>query len=444
MHMKNETNVTEYTLEASVFSWEIAPGKTIEAWGFNEQLPGPQLRAKAGDTLVIRFTNRLPEPTAIHWHGIQLPAAMDGTEMVQKPIGPGESFEYRFTVPDPGTFWYHSHVNETVQMERGMYGSLIVTDENDPVTDGEQTFLIDDMKLDEANQFTKPGWFVPRIMERHDGREGDTLLINGKTDPVIRLHAGQRERWRFINASSARYFRLYLEGREFSIIGTDGGLVEKPRVVTEALIVPGERLDIVVGPFAEGETFALESLGYDRMTFLKAKRQKFASVSVMESKPSVAFVPENLRVIEPLAKQDADIMRTIKLSVGPDLRNGMDFRVNGTLHATDKPVRVGELQVWEIQNTSLMDHPFHLHGFFFQVIEENGKAPEYRAWKDTYNLPPRSKIKIAWVPDNRPGVWMYHCHIIEHHAAGMMASFEVVDGDHPGRDATGMPAHHQH
>ena len=87
---------------------------------------------------------------------------------------------------------------------------------------------------------------------------------------------------------------------------------------------------------------------------------------------------------------------------------------------------VGELQVWEVVNSSLMDHPFHLHGFFFQVIEENGKAPAYRAWKDTYNLTPRSKIKIAWMPDNRPGTWMYHCHIIEHHAAGMMAHFQVA------------------
>ena len=89
-------------------------------------------------------------------------------------------------------------------------------------------------------------------------------------------------------------------------------------------------------------------------------------------------------------------------------------------------MRVGELQVWEVFNASLMDHPFHLHGFFFQVLEMNGKAPAYRAWKDTLNLPPRSKAKIAWIPDNRPGRWMYHCHIVEHHAAGMMANFEVL------------------
>ena len=93
----------------------------------------------------------------------------------------------------------------------------------------------------------------------------------------------------------------------------------------------------------------------------------------------------------------------------------------------DNPVYVNELQVWEVSNTSRMDHPFHLHGFFFQILEINGQKPSVKSWKDTVNLPPVSKIKIAWMPDNRPGIWMYHCHILEHHAAGMMANFEVID-----------------
>jgi FtsP/CotA-like multicopper oxidase with cupredoxin domain len=438
--MKRQSEVVEYDLEASEFNWDIAPGKTIEAWGFNKQLPGPVLKAEVGDTLVIRFTNNLKEPTLIHWHGLRVPASMDGTGAVQKPVGPGETFEYRFMVPDAGTFWYHSHANETVQVERGMYGALIVEDKTDPVTDAEKVIMIDDMKLDIDNKFTKPGWFVPRIIERHDGREGNTLLINGKENPIFDIHAGQTERWRFINSSSARYFVLHLEGKEFKIIGTDGGLLEHPQTVTKVLITPGERIDIAAGPFTEGETFSIESLPYNRSTYLTAKRQKFATVNVGKLKPSVAFIPETLRTIEPLAGPDAEISRRVKLSVGPSLKDGMDFLVNDHVHVDDKPVKVGELQIWEVSNTSLMDHPFHLHGFFFQVIEENGKAPEYRAWKDTVNLTPRSKIKIAWMPDNRPGTWMYHCHILEHHAAGMMANFEVIDGDKPNE---GM-IHHGH
>ncbi len=425
--MKSESKIVEYNFEASAFNWEIAPGKTVEAWGFNKQLPGPVLRANVGDTLIVRLTNNLNEPTTIHWHGICLPAAMDGTDGVQKPVAPGETFEYRFVVPDAGTFWYHSHANETVQMERGMYGALIVEDETDVVTDGERIFMIDDMKLNIVNEFTKPGWFIPRVVERHDGRQGNTLLLNGKENTIVNVNGSQTERWRFINSSSARYFLLHLEGKEFKIIGTDGGLLEHPRTVTEVLITPGERIDITVGPFTAGETFAIESLPYNRVTFLKAKREKFATVQVGENKPSVAFIPETLRKIKPLASKNAVATRKIKFSVGPSLKNGMNFLVNDNMHVNDKPVNIEELQIWEISNVSMMDHPFHLHGFFFQVLEENGKAPEFRAWKDTYNLTPRSKIKIAWMPDNRTGTWMYHCHILEHHAAGMMANFDLID-----------------
>lgn len=428
---KNANTTVEYDLRASAFNWELAPGKNIQAWGFNEQLPGPVLRAMVGDTLVVRLINDLNEPTTIHWHGICLPATMDGTDTTQRPVAPGKTFEYRFVVPHAGTFWYHSHVNETVQMERGMYGALIVEDAADPVVDGERIFMIDDMKLDEYGEFTGPAWFLPRMIERHDGRQGNTLLLNGKEELVINVHGGQTERWRFINSSSARYFRLYLGGTEFKIIASDGGLLEHPVVATEALITPGERVDIVVGPFTAGETIAVESLAYNRTTFQKAKRATFATVKVAESRPSIAHIPERLRTIEALAEQDAAVTRRVALSVDPRLRDQKDFRINNTVHGTDKPVMVGELQIWEVANTSLMDHPFHLHGFFFQVIEENGQAPGHRAWKDTYNLKPRTTIKIAWMPDNRPGRWMYHCHIIEHHAAGMMAHFDVIDGSKP-------------
>lgn len=442
--MKAEDRTVAYELRASAFNWEIAPGKTIQAWGFNNQLPGPVLRANAGDTLVVRVINDLNEATLIHWHGIRLPAAMDGTDAMQRPIEPGGTFEYRFVVPDAGTFWYHSHVNETVQMERGMYGALIVDGQADPVMDDERIFMIDDMKLDANNAFTKPSWFLPRMIERHDGRQGNTLLLNGKEDLVINAHGGQMERWRFINSSSARYFRLYLGGKEFKVIASDGGLLEHPLTVTEALITPGERVDIAVGPFKEGETFALESLAYDRTTFLKAKRETFATIKVGESRPSRAHLPERLRTIEPLAAPGAAATRRVVLSVDPRLRDQKDFRINNTAHGHDKPAMVGELQIWEVANTSLMDHPFHLHGFFFQVIEENGKAPAYQAWKDTYNLKPRSTIKIAWMPDNRPGTWMYHCHIVEHHAAGMMAHFDVVDGGKPCAKKPATHAHHHH
>jgi FtsP/CotA-like multicopper oxidase with cupredoxin domain len=415
-----------YELTASEFNWSISAEKNIRAWGFNSQLPGPVLKAKQNDLLVIKVKNELSEPITIHWHGIRLPAAMDGTGEVQQPIKQGEEFIYRFAVPDAGTFWYHSHQNETVQMERGMYGALIVESDTDPVTDNERILVIDDMKLNPDNSFKK-GNFLSRWAERHDGREGNTLLVNGREMPVISMHAGQTERWRFINAASARYFLLHLGGRPFRVIGTDGGLLESAREVKEILMTPGERVDILAGPFSEDETFFIESLPYNRMTFVKSKRQQFAKVLVGKAKPSVAYIPGSIRKIESLAEKNEPATRKIKLSVGPSFRHGIDFLINNATHSNDKPVNIGELQVWELNNASLMDHPFHLHGFFFQVLEINGKGPDYKAWKDTVNVPPRSKVKIAWMPDNRPGIWMYHCHILEHHEAGMMANFELVD-----------------
>ncbi len=424
-----------FELTASEFNWKISDQKTITAWGFNNTVPGPVIKGNKGDTLVIKVKNQLPEPTIIHWHGIRLPADMDGTGEVQAPIQPGEEFEYRFEVPDAGTFWYHSHHNETVQMERGMYGALIVEEESMLVTDVDRVLMIDDMKLTRSNAFKTNG-FIGRWMERHDGREGSTLLINGKENLRIKMQAGQIERWRFINASSARYFRLFLGGHTFRIIGTDGGLVETPVEVTEAMIVPGERLEILAGPFTNGETFGIESLPYNRMTFVRSKQSRFATVTVGTTHPTRAVIPSTLRAIESLANQHAVVNRQVTFAVSPSLKHGIDFTVNGDVHTMDSVVHTGELQVWEVSNTSLMDHPFHLHGFFFQVLEENGNAPQYKSWKDTYNLKPRSKIKIAWMPE-RTGKWMYHCHILEHHEAGMMGHFEIMD---KGSDAS---PHHQ-
>lgn len=442
--MTNKTKVVKYNFDASEFEWEISPGKTIKASGFNNQVPGPVIRANKGDTVSVKLKNNLTEPTTIHWHGIRLSAPMDGTDAVQKPIQPGEEFEYRFIVPDAGTFWYHSHTNETVQMERGMYGALIVNDENEPITDDEKILVIDDMKLSSDNEFTKPKGAVSRLLERHDGREGSTLLINGKEDVVININAGQIERWRLINASSARYFLLRFQEKPFQLIGTDGGLLETPQTISEILITPGERIDIAMGPFEMGEKFLMESLPYNRRVSIKPKLYTYASVQVGDAKSSVALIPAHLRQIEPLAPQNAEVTRKIKFSVGPSIKNGLNFLINNDMHLNDKPVRVGELQIWELANTSLMDHPFHLHGFFFQVLELNGKAPEYISWKDTINLPPRSKTKIAWLPDDRLGMWMYHCHILEHHEAGMMAHFEVVNADKPVTEASSHHKHHNH
>ena len=415
-------DVVRYSLVAGEVEWEIAPGRKVRGYGLNGQVPGPVLEARQGVPLEIEFTNRLPEPTVIHWHGLRVPAAMDGTEVVQRLVQPGETFTYRFIPPDAGTFWYHSHHNETEQMEKGLYGALIVRAADELALDGEKILVFDDLRLDKGGQIAKFGG----LMDRHNGREGNVRLINGVTEPELTIAAGQIERWRIVNASSARYIRLSLGGLPFQIIGSDGGLIEAPVTVEEVLLPPADRVELAVGPFQkDGEVLSIEDLPYNRMAGKKGT-ECFGTIRVTPQKPSTACLPARLREIAPLATETANVTRTVSLGFKMNLRRGFDFVVNGERHHHDQPVKVGELQVWDVVNNTMMDHPFHLHGFFFQVLAIDGKKPAWQSIEDVINVPPKATVRIAWYPDDRPGMWMYHCHIVEHHAAGMMAHFEVV------------------
>jgi FtsP/CotA-like multicopper oxidase with cupredoxin domain len=398
-------------LKAREVEWEFAPGGTIRGFAYNDQVPGPLIEANVGDTVEIRLTNGLPQATTIHWHGLRVPAEMDGTEAVQPPVEPGRTFVYRFVVPDAATFWYHSHTNETEQLERGLYGAFVVRDADEPSFDGERVLLLDDLKLDPNGEVSPFG----NEHEHHAGREGDVRLVNGRQEPELEIAGDTIERWRFVNAANTRFVRLSIGERPFMVIGTDGGLLAEPLPATEVLITPGERLDLAVGPFEEGEQLVVEALPYDRGKG-ETEREEFAKLSVGPAAASQAQIPATLREIEPLAPADAEPTRTIDLKA----------LMHAGHHQRAEPVRVGELQVWDLVNETGQDHPFHLHGFFFQVLQEDGKPPPVLAWKDTVNVPRKSRTRIAWLPDNRPGEWMYHCHILEHHAMGMMAHFAVV------------------
>ena len=393
-------------LEARETDWEYAPGRKVAGMGFDGSFPGPLIEAEVGDTIHARLTNSLSQPTTIHWHGLRIPASMDGTASVQSAVEPGESFDYEFTVPDAGTFWYHTHVNETEQLERGLYGPLIVRGPGEPALDGDRVLMLDDLKLDADGELSPFG----DDHELHEGREGDIRLVNGSQEPELEIAAGQIERWRIVNAANTRFMRLSLGGRPFSILGSDGGLIEAPIEATEILVTPGERVELAVGPFAEGEVLELETLPYDRGRG-EPRRERFATIRVGQAEASSAHVPETLREIARLTDNGIEPTRTVS----------MKALMHGGHGQRDDDVRVGELQVWELVNETSQDHPFHLHGFFFQVLADGALA-----WKDTVNVPQKTTVRIAWLPDDRPGEWMYHCHILEHHAMGMMAHFSVV------------------
>jgi FtsP/CotA-like multicopper oxidase with cupredoxin domain len=412
-------------LEAGETAWTISPDLTVSAWGYEGSVPGPTIVAHVGDTLVAHLVNNLPEPTSIHWHGLRLPALMDGTELVQQLVQPGDAFDYRFELPDAGTFWYHSHANETVQIERGLYGAIVVLGPDEPVFDADRLLVLDDVKLDRHGNIAKTA-----LIDRHSGREGGVLVINGRSHPEYEIAAGQVERWRIVNACGARYVRLSLGGRPFRIIGGDGGLRTDALTVDEMLLAPAERVELAVGPFEDdGAEIAIESLPYRRTSMKRPRRDRWGTLRVGPRAPSAASIAALsgvLATIEPLVPMGPiQPTRTVRLGARMTF-HGHDWLINDEQHHHDAPVKVGELQVWELVNETGMDHPFHLHGFFFQIIAMDGAPTVPRSWQDTVNVAAKKSVTIAFRPDDRPGRWMYHCHILEHHAAGMMGHFEVV------------------
>lgn len=420
-----DPRIIEVDLEARIGEWEYAPGQRVRAMTYNGSVPGPLLEGHVGDTVIVHFTNSLPEPTTIHWHGVRVPADMDGTHFVHQPVPPGGTFEYRFELLDAGTFWYHPHINTAFQVEQGLYGPIVVRGEHEPAADREGVLLLDDLKLAQDGSIAPPGGVIDEI----PGREGPVLLVNGRSGVTLPIRAGARQRWRVINAANARYFLLALEGHSFTLVGSDGGPIEQPRAISELLLVPGERADLLIDATgAPGTVAALRSLPYVRghgggsRTPLDVLRVQY------DGEPALALLPPP-GASSPIAPigTDGTTPRTLTFSEQFDGTHAR-FLINGSAYPDVPPIRtrLGATEVWDLVNTSTADHPFHLHGFFFQVISRGGVPEREIAWHDTVNLPAHQTVRIAFRPELHPGMWMYHCHILEHAENGMMGDLEVM------------------
>lgn len=423
-----DPRVVEIDLEARPGSWEYVAGRRVRAMTYNGGVPGPTIEARVGDTVIVHFTNRLDEPTTIHWHGLRVPANMDGGPHSQHPVEPGQRFEYRFTVPDAGTFWYHPHVHESVQMERGLYGAIIVRGPSEPRADVEGLLLLDDLRIGPDAEIAPAG----DLIEQHNGREGEVSIVNGRQTSQLTIRRGQRQRWRIVNVGSARLHRLALAGHRFTVIGTDGGLLPAPYVTDELFLTPGDRLDVLVDGVGAPDTAAtLRTMPYARghgagvtspVDLLQVRTTAEGPLPPLPPPgpgPSIARIPEagvTPRLVTFSERIDRDAER-------------VRFMINGRSFpdVPDVTTRVGATEVWELVNESEMEHPFHLHGFFFQVLSRNG-APEARlSWEDTIQLRGMERVRIAFRVDERPGPWMYHCHILEHADNGMMATLRVIE-----------------
>jgi bilirubin oxidase len=262
-------------------------------------------------------------------------------------------------------------------------------------------------------------------IDEENGREGPVLFVNGQVMPTISIRSGEIQRWRVINSSAGRIFRLALAGRSMLQVGTDGGLFEKPLEIKELILATGERAELLVKGGAPGTRVMLQNLPYDR--YSPHTRPSDWNVTrdllTVETSNEPAMVspdiPTSLRKVIPLDTTKVSAVRTIVFGQGIINGHTMDMgRVDVSTH-------VGATEIWEIVNIVGMDHPFHLHGFQFQVLERDGVKEPYLAWKDMLNIPRHSTARIIVRYDDYPGKWMFHCHILDHEDHGMMGVLEV-------------------
>jgi len=425
--MNPDPDILEIELDARLANVEIVPGYETPVWTYGGTIPGPIIRAKVGDRVIVHFRNDLPESTSIHWHGLRISNQMDGVPGVtQDPVEAGGEFLYDFVVRDAGTYWYHPHINSAAQVGWGMYGPLVVEDPNDPEEFGDDVVLVlSDISLYEDGTF-QPADTGGKFGDLF-GREGTVLLVNGKVEPRLRVRQGKQQRWRIINAARARYFDLRVRDHMFVKLGGDNGLAARSEEQYRVLVTPGERADVVFTPAdPPGATRLVQWVPTDRgygSMFSRAREPLFHIDTVDEPAVVPAEIPVNLRTIEPIDISNA-IETTLDMTI--DLSNNdvvMGFNNVPYWRMEPLEAHIGETHVWTLRNPTDFAHPFHLHGYFFQVLDPE-RIPE---WKDTVNVPVGEELRIALRFDERPGMWMYHCHILDHAEVGMMGQLHVAE-----------------
>jgi FtsP/CotA-like multicopper oxidase with cupredoxin domain len=421
----------ELTLTAAPARLSLRPGSTTEVYAYNGRVPGPTLELRERDRVVIHFRNELPESTTIHWHGIHLPFTADGSPF--HPVAPGAQYDYVFTVPPgtAGTYWYHPHPDHRAayQVAKGLYGAIIVRADDDPLPASlpEKLLILSDNRfLPDASIDLPDPHSPPGRADAENGREGDVLFVNGEVMPTFNIRSGEVQRWRVINASAARIYRLALQGHTFLHVGSDGGLFERPVEVSEIVLGVGERVELLVrGTAAPGTRSTLQTLPYDR--YIPQTRPEKWNVSrdllVLQyaNTPPVKPVtlPRTLRLIPALDTAQATATHVMVLSQHMINGRSMDMK------RVDVSARIGATEIWEVENLVGMDHPFHLHGFRFQVLDRDDVPEPYRSWKDVVNVPKHQTARFIVRYDDYPGKWMFHCHILEHEDHGMMGILEV-------------------
>ena len=463
----------ELMLRAGVDETQILPGAPTRVWRFTGDLIrgapralqapplgylGPTLRVKKGQKVRLHFVNDLPQESIIHWHGMHVPAEMDGHP--RDVIATGERTTYEFEVRNPaGTYWYHPHPHGRtgLQVYAGLAGLLIVEDEIEqgldlPADEQDMALVLQDRLFDADNQLA----YLRHPMERMTGFVGDRILVNGQADfrPAV---AARPYRLRLLNGSNSRIYRLaWSDGRPLTVIATDGGLLAAPVAKDYVMLGPAERIDIWVdfGGQSKGDEIALVSRyidwnalsgrgGSGMMGGMMGGGMMMGGGSLPNGAPFTVArfqVAHRARVNQKLPARLTDLPK-------PAAGSGVDRRfvlamqhMAGTINnrvfamtevADDEVVAQDTEEIWEFINAGGMPplpHPLHIHGLSFRVLSRLGTGHRGyvdEGWKDSVLLMPGERVRLQLRFADFPGLFLYHCHNLEHEDMGMMRNYYV-------------------
>ncbi len=441
--------VREIGLEARELDWELAPGKMVKGMAYNGSIPGPEIRVREGERLRVTLRNALREPTTIHWHGVDVPNAMDGVPGVtQEPVAAGQTFVYEFVARPAGTRWYHTHFSEHRQLDLGLYAPLIIEPARpEPFRfDREHTLVLDDWATGSTSAIAgttegktgRRGGKGGMLGGRGGGQERpyDTMTVNGKAWPAtepLRLRKGEQVRLRLINASADHTHVIRLAGHRLQVTHTDGNPLVEPVAVDAVPIAPSERYDLLVsadrpgawiltclqpGHADAGEKVLVVYEGHERAESA-APDDRVADRSLWHY--GLGRGRDTLRV--PSGQERRHVL-TLSGGMGSDL-----WLVNGRKYPHTDPLRLrrGDLARVRFINQSKEAHPMHLHGQSFKVVAIKGRRFAAPIVKDSVDVEPHTGSVDAEFTAHNPGDWFLHCHKPMHMEGGMIVLAKVAE-----------------
>jgi multicopper oxidase len=440
--------IREYALNASVSTVDLGTGKSFRAWTYNGQVPGPEIRVKEGETIRAVLKNFLPEGTTIHWHGLPVPNTMDGVPFVtQEPVKTGQSFIYEFKATPPGTYLYHSHAS--YQLDRGLYGPLIVEPKREERSyDREFVLMLEDWATVDGGgpEASKMGRIRPvmGMMGMMRGRFGpgiplqeplyDVYAINGRifgSSAPFKVRKGDRVRLRIINPSASTIYTIRIAGHSLTITHADGRPIV-PYEVDALIIGMGERYEVEITAnnpgrwqiynLRDGTPVSGMLLGTVLYDGIRSKSYDNDSPGLIRLNDYYLLegLPESY--IKPVEK----VERIFQMTLSGGMMSPY-WTINGRVYpdSDDITVRHGERVRLEYFNMSMMPHPMHLHGHFFEVAG-TGLKSGVRVKKDTLIIPPHMGRGVIEFTADNPGVWFHHCHNLYHMEAGMANRVKIL------------------